>query len=100
MLISIAEAAKILGVGRSTAYRLAQEGRLPCVRSFGPLRVHEGMLRLQIEEEAQSNLRDGGEGSVDRKIAPQKNTTRTPAQLDRELDRLLAIKPTRKEGGR
>ncbi len=100
MLISIADAAKILGISRSTAYRLAQEGRLPCVRSLGPVRVHEGMLRKQIEEEAQNNLRDGGEGSVDRKIAPQKQTTRTPAQLDRELDRLLTIKPARNGGGR
>ncbi len=99
MLISIAEAAKILGVSRSTAYRLAQEGRLPCVRSFGPVRVHEEMLRKQIEEEAQRNMRDPGAGNSGRKVEQETEPFGTPAQVNRELDRLLSFKPARKEGG-
>ncbi|ROQ52843.1 helix-turn-helix domain-containing protein [Pseudomonas putida] len=38
-LISVTQAAEMLGIGRSTAYRLAKDGKIPCVRGFGPLRV-------------------------------------------------------------
>ena len=98
MLISIAEAAKILGVGRNTAYRLAKEGRLPCVRSFGPVRVHEEMLRKQIEEEAQRNLREPADKRTDGKLTSETEVFRTPVQVSRELDRLLSLKHARKEG--
>lgn len=98
MLISIAEAAKILGVGRNTAYRLAKEGRLPCVRSFGPVRVHEEMLRKQIEDEAQRNLREPADKRTDGKLTSETEVFSTPVKLSRELDRLLSLKPARKEG--
>lgn len=90
MLISIPEAAKILGVSRSTAYRLVKDGRIPCVRSFGPVRVHEQMLRQLIDEEvdgfrAQSTSEDGQDGRSDLQgVAGQSLVAQ-----ERELDRLL-----------
>lgn len=55
-LISISKAAQMLGIGRTTAYKLAKEGRLPCVRSLGPLRIHAEKLQKIIDAEADASL--------------------------------------------
>lgn len=96
MLISITEAAKILGISRATAYRLAREGRLPCVRSLGPVRIHLDLLRLQIQEEAESSLRPQTEviASYQKISALPKRTT---AQLEKELDDLLSVASFKKQ---
>ncbi|MGX5217492.1 helix-turn-helix domain-containing protein [Pseudomonas sp. S9] len=52
VLSSIEQAAGILNICRTTAYRLATQRRLPCVRSFGPLRMHAEKLLEMIEAEA------------------------------------------------
>lgn len=93
MLISVSEAAKILGISRSTAYRLAKDGRIPCVRSFGPVRVHEQKLRQLIDEEADGVLAQEGLGG--RSVLPGASGQSRVAQ-GRELDRLLKTrkKPT------
>lgn len=59
-LISITKAASLLGIGRTTAYRLAKEGRIPCVRSFGPLRVHAEGLQALVDAEADASVTPAG----------------------------------------
>lgn len=98
MLISISQAAELLGIGRSTAYRLAKTGKLPCVRGFGPLRIHRQMLLDQIANEAEGVSSDHlpGRESLGRVRPGGTELHRTPNQIERELDRLLASKPKRK----
>ncbi|OPB16754.1 hypothetical protein BFW91_01325 [Pseudomonas fluorescens] len=92
-LISITEAAEMLSIGRTTAYALAKAGKLPCVRGFGPLRVHYGKLVQMIEEGIPDTLRDAG-GVSEEKICPIKEEKRggsvSPQQMARTLDALLA----------
>lgn len=54
-LISIAEAAKVLGLSRASAYRYAAAGDLP-VKRFGKSRVYviTAQLRPLIEGDAES----------------------------------------------
>ena len=50
---SVEEAADLLGIGRSLAYELAQEGTLPGVRRFGtPVRCLSGCPRRLAREPA------------------------------------------------
>lgn len=50
LLISVAEAAKIMGVSTSTAYRLARENRIPVIRIGSSVRVNLRQLEKWIEE--------------------------------------------------
>lgn len=92
-LISITKAAAILGIGRTTAYRLAKEGRIPCVRSFGPLRVHEERLQALIDAEADASVTSARRSNCN--SAPSAagkagaGRLKSPAQLAHELDQLL-----------
>lgn len=97
MLISISQAAEILGVSRSTAYRLAKLGRLPCVRSFGPVRIHRQMLLDQIAAEAESStdLEPSGPGESMAVRRAKTEPYRTSRQLEQEMERLLSLKPSR-----
>jgi excisionase family DNA binding protein len=97
-LISIREAAEILGVGRTTAYRLAKAGRLPCVRSFGPLRVHAEKLVQLIEAEADANLQARQLPLVSKGEArPSPTSSGSPSQMETEklLRKLLTKRPAR-----
>lgn len=49
LLISIREAAAILGVSPSTAYRLARENRIPVIRIGASVRVNRRQLEAWIE---------------------------------------------------
>lgn len=92
-LISITEAAALLGIGRTTAYRLAKEGRIPCVRSFGPLRVHAERLQALVDAEADASVKSARSSNCN----PAPGATgpvgtgglKSPAQFAHELDQLL-----------
>jgi excisionase family DNA binding protein len=92
-LISITKAAALLGIGRTTAYRLAKEGRIPCVRSFGPLRVHAERLQVLVDAEADASVTSARSSTCN----PAPGATgpvgtgglKSPAQLAYELDQLL-----------
>ena len=92
MLISIAEAALLLGISKSSTYRLAKEGKIPCVRSVGPLRVHEEMLLHQIKEEAERSMQVGASESPLSPPAATKMPSLGSRATARELDRLLNMK--------
>lgn len=65
LVIRIEEAAKLLGIGRDLAYRLARAGEIPSVRLGRRLVVPRKALELWLEEQdvsATSN-RAGGEAA-------------------------------------
>lgn len=102
-LISVAKAAEILGIARATAYRLASTGRLPCVRSLGPLRIHLEKLHEMIDAEAEENwtakpgVREVSSISS-RQVVP---TSHKPqAALEREFDELLQAAKSRRKRNR
>lgn len=93
-LISISEAAVLLGIGRTTAYRLAREGRIPCVRSFGPLRIHAERLQAMIDAEAEASITPESSPGLNRAAHRPSERTRdaesmSPVQASRKLDELL-----------
>ncbi len=55
-LLTIDETSEILGTSRSSAYRMAREGRLPLVRVGRQMRVPRSLLVELIEEEARRSL--------------------------------------------
>lgn len=100
-LISISEAAVLLGIGRTTAYRLAKEGRIPSVRSFGPLRIHAERLQAMIDAEAEASIAPASDSSRNSaEHRPPKLCglagAMSPAQLSRKLDALLQHEPRKK----
>jgi excisionase family DNA binding protein len=101
-LISIAKAAEILGIARATAYRLAREGRLPCVRSLGPLRIHLEKLNELIDAEAAASMTTAAETNPAANLVhpkPQAQFSRqSQAAMQRELDELL--RSTKSKGNR
>ncbi|QOI03380.1 helix-turn-helix domain-containing protein [Pseudomonas savastanoi] len=93
-LVSISKAAQMLGIGRTTAYKLAKEGRLPCVRSLGPLRIHAEKLQKIIDAEADASL---SHPQYKGNCEPNDNLTSTTdsrstlrADASRKLNQLLA----------
>jgi excisionase family DNA binding protein len=96
-LISISEAARLLGIGRSTAYQLAKDGRLPCVRGFGPVRVNYHKLVEMIEAGTTATLAPAS-GAPEEALCRTKEAIRgglaTPHQMARTLDDLLAPRIT------
>lgn len=50
LLISVREAATLLGISESTAYRLAREDRIPVVRIGASVKVNRRQLELWIEQ--------------------------------------------------
>lgn len=52
LAVSIEEAGRLLGVGRTTAFRLANAGRLPTVRVLGRRKVSMRALERFLEVEA------------------------------------------------
>jgi excisionase family DNA binding protein len=100
-LVSIAKAAEILGISRATAYRLARQGQIPCVRSLGPLRIHLEKLNEMMDAEAQASL--AGTPTSNPSVTPVSRKRHvqsgheSQAALERELDELLRIaKQTKK----
>jgi len=50
LLLKVSEAARLLGVSKSTAYIMAAKGELPTIRIRGGLRVPADALRAWIVE--------------------------------------------------
>ncbi|WP_092176413.1 helix-turn-helix domain-containing protein [Pseudomonas sp. NFACC37-1] len=96
-LISISQAAEMLSIGRTTAYALAKAGKIPCVRGFGPLRVHYEKLVQMIEAGIPDTLPIAG-GVPEEKVCPIKEVklggSVSPQQMARTLDALLAPRTT------
>lgn len=97
-LISITKAAEMMGISRATAYRLAQEGRIPCVRSLGPIRVHVEKLQEMIDAEADRSMAKPSVEEKATRIAHHPIGQMTNAQMEREFDDLLKmrLKPKKK----
>lgn len=93
-LVSISKAAQMLGIGRTTAYKLAKEGRLPCVRSLGPLRIHAEKLQEIIDAEADASLSHSqckGKGEPhDNVLSTANGRSMSHEEASRKLDQLLA----------
>ncbi|MDD0975940.1 helix-turn-helix domain-containing protein [Pseudomonas fontis] len=92
-LISVTQAAEMLGIGRSTAYRLAKDGKIPCVRGFGPARIHYQKLVEMIEAGIPATLAAAGvvsEERICRTKEAKPGGLATPRQTERTLDALLA----------
>lgn len=96
-LISITQAAEMLNIGRTTAYRLAKDGKIPCVRGFGPLRIHYDRLVQMIEAGISDTVPVAG-GVSEERVCPIKEEKRggsvSPQQTARMLDALLAPRTT------
>ncbi|MBI2862916.1 MAG: helix-turn-helix domain-containing protein [Chloroflexi bacterium] len=54
MLLTISQVAQELGLGKSTVYLLAQQGKLPVVRFGSAVRINADRLREWIEQKTQS----------------------------------------------
>jgi excisionase family DNA binding protein len=52
ILVSVEEAARLLGLSRGKAYELAQRGALPVVRFGRSVRVHRDRLEEWIDSQA------------------------------------------------
>jgi len=48
--LSVAETAALLGVSRSTTYRLLRDGRIPSIRVGGQLRIPRRTLAIRLAE--------------------------------------------------
>ena len=51
-MLTVAETAKVLRIGRNSAYQLVREGKLPSVRLGRTLRIPMAMLTSWIEARA------------------------------------------------
>jgi excisionase family DNA binding protein len=49
LLISVEEAARLLGISRGEGYLLAQRGELPTIKFGRAVRVHRGRLAAWVE---------------------------------------------------
>jgi excisionase family DNA binding protein len=53
LLLSVREAAKVLGIGRDATYQLVREHRLPAVRIGRRLLIPRALLEGWVEDQAQ-----------------------------------------------
>lgn len=52
LLLTVQEAAKLMRVGRDTAYALVSEGRIPAIRLGRQIRIPRAALLAHLEQEA------------------------------------------------
>ncbi len=52
LLLTVAEAAKLLRISRNLAYELVAQGRLPCVRLGRRVLIHRAGLEVWLAREA------------------------------------------------
>ena len=57
-LLRIAEAAEVLGIGRTRTYELTRKGELPSIRVGKSVRVPIGALKAWIEAKVNASQRD------------------------------------------
>lgn len=102
-LISVEQAACVLGVSRATAYRMARENRIPVVRLLKRgIRIHKGKLQEMIDAEAAASICAAG-GMSEETECPTKEPIRltggslSPRRMEQELDDLLALATSRRQ---
>lgn len=102
-LISVEQAAGMLGVSRATAYRMAQDHIIPTVRMLKRgVRIHREQLQKMIDDAATASIHGAG-GVSEEPICPTKEKTpRTGGsssnkQMENELDALLALPTSRRQ---
>ncbi|MGA2977891.1 MAG: helix-turn-helix domain-containing protein [Spirochaetia bacterium] len=59
--IKAAEAAKILGIGTSTVYRMVENRQLPCIRLGSAIRFRRATLESFIESQEAGSMKVGGQ---------------------------------------
>ncbi|WP_288076478.1 helix-turn-helix domain-containing protein [Pseudomonas sp.] len=102
-LISVEQAATILGVSRATAYRMAREQRIPTVRWMRRgLRIHAEKLQQMIDDAAADSMRLAGGMSEETECHTREPIHRiggslSPRQMESELDALLELPTTRRQ---
>lgn len=64
-LLTVEAAARLLMVGRATAYAWARSGQLPTVRVNGILRVPRSALMRWIDEQVDGQARESARGAAD-----------------------------------
>ena len=57
-LLRIAEAAEVLGIGRTRAYELTRKGEIPSIRVGKCVRIPIGALKAWIEAKVSASERD------------------------------------------
>jgi len=57
LVLTVEEAAQLLGIGRTLAWRLVQEGELPSVRLGRCVRVPRRELEAWVQEQTEENAR-------------------------------------------
>jgi len=106
-LISVEQAAGMLGVSRATAYRMAQDHLIPTVRMLKRgVRIHREQLQQMIDAEAAASIHPASGSSVSEElICPIKEKTHriggslSQAQMEKEFAGLpaQATTPRRKQ---
>lgn len=101
-LISVEQAATVLGVSRATAYRMARDRLIPTVRMLKRgVRIHAEKLQEMIDAAAAASIPSAGgvqeeaECPTNERIRPFGGSA-SPNQMEKELDALLALPTTRR----
>ncbi|NWD49075.1 helix-turn-helix domain-containing protein [Pseudomonas gingeri] len=102
-LISVEQAAGMLGVSRTTAYRMVSDHLIPSVRMMKRgVRVHEEQLQQMIDQAAAASISGAG-GISEVTECPTKEMIRpiggslSNNQMARELDALLELPISRRQ---
>lgn len=102
-LISVEQAAVMLGVGRTTAYRMIEARLIPAVRMMKRgVRVHAEQLQQMIDAEAAASIAGaGGIQETDechiKEKTPRIGGSSSNNQMESELDALLAPRTSRQQ---
>jgi excisionase family DNA binding protein len=101
-LISVETAADMLGVSRTTAYRMVRDRLIPCVKWMKRgVRVHQEQLQKMIDDAAAASISGAG-GMSEETICPTKERIHliggslSPKQTEKEYDDLLALATMRR----
>lgn len=102
-LISVEQAAGMLGVSRATAYRMAQDHLIPTVRMLKRgVRIHREQLQQMIDAEAAASIHGAGGVSEElichtKERIPRTGGSLSNKQMENELDALLALPTSRRQ---
>ena len=102
-LISVEQAAGMLGVSRTTAYRMVSDRLIPSVRLMKRgVRVHAEQLQQMIDDAAAASISNAG-GITEVTVCPTKERIRpiggslSNNQMAKELDALLELPTSRRQ---
>jgi excisionase family DNA binding protein len=103
LLLDVVEAAGLLGISRTLAYRLAREGRIPTIRLGTRLKVSQRALVTWIEQETKRHDSDATSAAPPERIRESGPTPRRPIRgahpaPERRRPRLAAARVLRPHG--